>query len=348
MSGTAVAFIKSPYMKIIHSLVFVLWLAIPAIAQIPALPEIPTALPDAIREPLIVKRKPLAEQKLALLEEGNKINQECKNLEKGSPPYQDCLKRQGSFTSAVAALGVKMQAMQNEIDDAVDAEIAKLTARDQELTTALEKDAGAIRNLGFARRAEDFAEWEKLGADAKAQFEKEVIDAATDKIAGAVSDHLLDSFKNLDAATASRWIGQLNKMEPKPSALIQLIQKVGNAADKAAMVEDAKAILAGLERLQQTSAANTREEMLTLSMDLICDVVPPPGDQSCNAFKTVGKLTFASLYNNAARRVALNEVERLTTMTEQQLRALAKLNELMVKHVKERNEVRKKLEELNK
>lgn len=72
----------------------------------------------------------------------------------------------------------------------------------------------------------------------------------------------------------------------------------------------------------------------------------PPGNASCNAFKTVGKLTVASLYNNVARRVAINEVERLTAMTEGQLRALAKINELMVKHVKERNDVRAKLKEL--
>jgi hypothetical protein len=54
----------------------------------------------------------------------------------------------------------------------------------------------------------------------------------------------------------------------------------------------------------------------------------------------------ASLYNNLARRVAINEVERLTAMTEGQLRALAKINELMVKRVKERNDVRAKLKEL--
>lgn len=60
----------------------------------------------------------------------------------------------------------------------------------------------------------------------------------------------------------------------------------------------------------------------------------------------MGKLTVASLYNNVARRVAINEVERLTAMTEGQLRALAKINELMVKHVKERNDVRAKLKEL--
>jgi len=44
--------------------------------------------------------------------------------------------------------------------------------------------------------------------------------------------------------------------------------------------------------------------------------------------------------------VALNEIERLTTMTEDQLRGLAKINDVLVKHIKERNEVRARLKKL--
>jgi len=335
-------------MKIIYAICLLLTLGLSsaALGQIPAMPEIPTALPDAVREPLIVKRKPWAEEKLKLLEEGKALNAACQNLERGSERHKNCLARQASFDGRVVALRGAFATLETEIDAAIDAEIARLEARDKELTAGLEKDAEAIRNLGFARRAEDFAEWEKLGSDAKAQFEKEVVDAATDQVAGKISDHLMASFQNFDAAKADRWITLLNKMEPKPAALIQKIRTVGSAADKARVIEDAKEILTGIERLQAAGSAASREEMLLLSMDLFCDLVPPAANDSCNAFKTVGKLTFASLYNNAARRVALNEVERLTTMTEQQLRALSKLNELTVKHVKERNEVRAKLKEL--
>lgn len=335
-------------MKIIYALclLLILGFATAALGQIPAMPEIPVALPDPVREPLIIKRKPWAEEKLRLLNEGQALNQDCQHLEGGSDRHKACLARKAKFEGQVTALRKAFAALQTEIDDAIDAEIARLEARDKELTAALEKDAEAIRNLGFARRAEDFAEWEKLGADAKSAFEKELVDAATDQVVGKITDHLTDSFKNFDAATANRWISQLNKMGAKPERLIELIRKVGNAADKALVIDDAKEILTSIERLQAASSANSREDMLLLSMDLFCDLVPPPGNESCNAFKTVGKLTFASLYNNAARRVAMNEVERLTTMTEQQLLALAKINELVVKHVKERNDVRANLKAL--
>jgi hypothetical protein len=337
-------------MKLTRSicLLFVISLPVVGLVQtgVPALPEIPKALQENVRASLIAKRQPLAEQKLVLIDEGNSINQRCAKVEKGSQQHQDCLAQLARFNAGVQTLRSKVDQLADEIDLAIDAEIALLGSRDKELTAALDRDAEAIRNLGFARRAEDFAEWEKLGADAKAQFENEVIDAATDQIAGKISDHLLESFSHFNAAKAGRWIKLLEKVEPPPTELIRLIRKVGDIPDKARAIEDAAKIVQGIERLKQASAAQSREDMLLLGMDLICDVVPPPGDASCNAFKTIGKLTVASLYNNVARRVAINEVERLTTMTEGQLLALAKINELMVKHVKERNEVRAKLKQL--
>jgi hypothetical protein len=181
---------------------------------VPALPEIPMALQEGVRASLIGKRQPLAQQKLALISDGEAINQQCARVEKGSPQHQECLVRLARFSAGVKALRSNVVQLADEIDLAVEAEIARLAARDKELTAALDKDAEAIRNLGFARRAEDFAEWEKLGADAKAQFEKEVIDAATDQITGRVSDHLLESFSHFDAAKAGRWLTSSKKLNP--------------------------------------------------------------------------------------------------------------------------------------
>ena len=226
------------------------------------------------------------------------------------------------------------------------AEKKRLTVQEKDLAARIERDIIAIRRLGFDRRAEDFAEWESLGKDAKAQFEKEVIDAATDTVAGKVGDNLLKSFSRFDMAKAGRWLKLLEKVEPRPVELIALINKVAAAGNKAQMTNEAALILQGIERIQSAQAAQGRDELLLLGLDLMCDVVPPPGDAHCSAFKTVGKLTAASLYNNAARRVAVNEVDRLTRMTESQLKALARLNELLTRHVKERNEVRAKLREL--
>jgi hypothetical protein len=57
------------------------------------------------------------------------------------------------------------------------------------------------------------------------------------------------------------------------------------------------------------------------------------------------KVAAAALFNNATRRVALHEVERLTTMTEKELKALAPLQRVLTKHVKEQAELKAILQE---
>ena len=252
--------------------------------------------------------------------------------------------------STTPALG---QAKLDSVDPAPTAERKRLAARDQQITEAIARDVTAIKNLGFARRAEDFAEWERLGADAKASFEKEIVDTATDAAIAKVRGRVLEGFKSFDEAQAARWIGRLAKVQPRPVELIGLIEGLAKVKDKAKIAESAELVLDRIEQLQKAGQlaqpagrGQAREDLLLVGLDLVCDVVPAPGDRSCKLFKTTSKLTVASLYNNASRRVAVREVERLTTMTEAQLHALARINELMVKHVRERNEVRAKIKQL--
>lgn len=245
------------------------------------------------------------------------------------------------------------QAKLHSVDPAPTAERNRLAVRDQQITAAIARDVTAIKKLGFAGRAEDFAEWENLGADAKASFEKEIVDTATDAAIAKVRGRLLEGFKSFDEAQAARWIGRLAKVQPRPVELIGLIEGLAKVKDKAKIAESAELVLDRIEQLQKAGQlaqpvghGQAREDLLLVGLDLVCDVVPAPGDRSCKLFKTTSKLTVASLYNNASRRVAVREVERLTTMTESQLHALARINELMAKHVRERNEVRAKIKQL--
>ncbi len=95
-------------------------------AGLPALPEIPSELPDEVRQPLIAKRAPLAHRKQALIEEGEVFNRSCVNLEKGSRRHQDCLAKQAEFGAHVVALRSDMGKLVDEIDVAVQAEGARI------------------------------------------------------------------------------------------------------------------------------------------------------------------------------------------------------------------------------
>lgn len=96
-------------------LIMVLFSAAHVHAGIPAVPEIPVALPDSVRQPLIKKRQPLALRKLALVDEGNVINQNCATVQKGSSQHQSCLARLAQFNSRADALSKEMDQLIDEI-----------------------------------------------------------------------------------------------------------------------------------------------------------------------------------------------------------------------------------------
>jgi len=91
----------------------------PAYAAIPALPEIPTTLPDAVREPLIAKRKPLALKKQALISEGEANTRQCTNIKEGSEQHQACLSKLREFNAKVEALRVERDRLADEIEAAI-------------------------------------------------------------------------------------------------------------------------------------------------------------------------------------------------------------------------------------
>ncbi len=111
-------------LKNLNLLVFVLALITAGSAQagLPAMPEISVMLPDAVREPLIAKRQPLALRKLALIDEGKAINQQCAKVETGSSQHQACLARQAQFNASAEILRTEMDALADEIDAAIEAE----------------------------------------------------------------------------------------------------------------------------------------------------------------------------------------------------------------------------------
>ena len=91
-------------------------------AAMPPMPEIPVSLPDAVRDPLIAKRHPLALKKLALIEEGEANKKQCTNVVVGSPQHQSCLAKLQEFNAKVDALRVEFNQLEDEIDAAVVAE----------------------------------------------------------------------------------------------------------------------------------------------------------------------------------------------------------------------------------
>lgn len=215
------------------------------------------------------------------------------------------------------------------------------SARRRHLELLIARDMQAIRRLGFARRAEDFEAWERLSAKARDEFWAEVRSELTEIIVDKSRDKLLQGFKHFDERKGDRWIAFLESQEnPPPPELIEAIRRVSRMRSKGKAAYDAKYIVDGIEKLNKARGAKDLKTGAPVLLDLVCDAVPQrPFNRPCKYFRTAAKLTLASLYNNATRRVARAEVERMTTLNERQLHHLNRLHKLMAKHVKELNSI---------
>lgn len=310
-------------------------------AAMRGMPEIPTVLPDAVRQPLLAKRQPLAEKKLSLIAEADRNKSMCANVVVDSAQHSTCLGMQRDFNARVAAMNDAFDQLADEIDAAITAEIKRLAERDAELTRNIASDITAVNRLGFARRAEDFEEWNKLAAGARDNLSNEVQGAIVDALVSKIQDSALERFQGFDPKLAGGWIASLEKLNPPPKELIAAIRRVLSPGTRTQLVDDAKFIVEHLDALKDIYDADNIALAIALTYhQVVCDMAKPPLDTICQLGKTEAKLVAASLVNFGTQHVAKREIERLTQMTEEQLNALKKINGLLVKHVNERNEVR--------
>lgn len=318
--------------------------------DIPALPVIHPAI-AAANPVLAKKRKILVAERDALRTKSKQQYDSCSAVEEGTAAEKACTEWLDQLTKEVEHHVKDTNDLATAISAAVTIERKRLEAQEEGLTQAIAKDVTAVRNLGFDRRAEDFEEWEKLATDAKSELKHKFNVEMAGLIASSAKDKTLSFFKNLNKAKVEGWIAVLMKQDPPPTEIIAMLRGMASVIEKDSVRQrvayDAKHLSTLIENLTKSAQVSGWKDGLPVLLDIVCDGVPDPAvAKYCKVFKATAVATVASLYNNAAHRVALNEVERLTTMTETQLRALAKINELMVKHVKERNEVRARLKEL--
>lgn len=332
---TAQAFMRCIAIAVLSATAF---LAGSVHAQAPVPEAVPAVLPNATKAALDIRRTRLDEQRKALAQKVAAHNARCRNV----PPENaaltaDCSAAQQSLNSEVQTYRQSVVAFNNDLATAIDAVRPQMQARVKELDVLIQRDAQAIRHLGFARRAEDFAEWERLGAKAKTEFEDEVMEAITGIAVDKLRSGVLSVFKDFDAAKAARMTDFIRTrgVKPEPVALIAAIERVGRAPDKSRIADDAALIVRQFEDWRKArEAMGGSNESIKEVGNLLEGFISDP---RVGLLMTGLKLTTAAVYNNATRRVARHEVERLTTLTEQQLKDLERLRKLMETHVRERN-----------
>jgi ribonuclease HI len=325
--------------------------ALTATAKAVEFPALPDIIPSPIaraRPDLVRLHGPLKQERAAMLAKGAAFDRACGRVEVGSAQDAQCNREFPVLSREAEQHHRKSVEFIEAYGHALAAERARLQEQDKILTQNIERDLNAVRNLGFDRRAQDFEEWEKLATDAKRAFEDTVRAEAAGLIASKAKNGILAGVKSLDKVKVSGWIAALTKQDPPPTEIIALLQRMASVtdADRVRLVTDAKYLAKLIENVAKTAKVSGWKDGLPVLLEIACEAFPSEATQ-CQWFKATASVTVASLYNNAARRIASNEVDRLTGLTEAQLRVLPKLNELIVGHVRDRNDVRAQLKALN-
>jgi Spy/CpxP family protein refolding chaperone len=265
-----------------------------AAGQSPALPQVPTGLAASQRDPLLERSSKLAATRAQLEADVAAHRGRCTGVPEDSPRVHECRESQAALNARIAAYKKEEAALKGDIEQAVH-------SRRQNLEAQVARDIKAIQRLGFARRAEDFVEWERLAGKAKAEFEGEVLDTVTDIAVDKARGGLLEFFKGFDTAKATRlveWI-RARGMKPEPAALISAIERVGRAPDKAGVAEDAEFIVKQIEDFRKgRAAAGDPVESAKFLSGLLEGLISDP---RLALLITESRLTVAALYNNAAR-----------------------------------------------
>jgi len=219
------------------------------------------------------------------------------------------------------------------------------------LKEQVEQDQRAIQNLGLRRRAEDFEAWMALSEEAKEAFETETLDAlmtttllnvqAGTKKVGSLSPPKANSYisrlrsKGVDEPYLFDAIRGLSRVQGRP----QLARRVNIFLDQMSKAKDSYSMAKGISQESLTDYSAKLEALGTV----LGWAVEDPG---LTFLVAEIRWTSASLYNNLTRRVAKDQIETMTNLTEEQLKALKRLTEVLRGHVQQLGAARMELAKL--
>lgn len=309
------------------------------LAQIPAVPRIPAGMPSDIQQDLQPRLAPLQTRIDGLVTDGKNLNQHCAHFEVGSSLQQECNSLKQKWLAERATLQGDVDTLQAHIGM-----IAQLVAQDRQLTQAIDGNLKSIAELGFKHRAEDFEEWDKLSDDAKKEFVAKVKEQAIDLFADKVQDGILAGTGGISQDTAAKWIAFLEKSDPKPVEVIAAVQRMATTETRAQLAADAHILTIFLKNGYEGWNAETREQLLNLALDNVCEGVPSePLSAQCKLFRNEARVLSAEVYYGAATFVARQQVDALTNLSEDQLKALAARNKVLKDQIHDRSEVRSRI-----
>lgn len=316
--------------------------AVVSAQQIPALETIPAALPNPPRGGLERRYAELAKTRDSLRARILAHDAVCHSYGPNSLEARTCPPETAQLAAERDTYVLAVTSFKQDREQAIRDETIKRRTRLEASNAAIARDASAVRQIGFARRADDFAEWDTLSTEAHEKLKATLWKVAVDQASDRLVDGFLESLQKLDLNGQLKALEKLNKAGlGSTRAARQLRAMTVSRADRKAwnalaklLYDDLKDHIDALDHL----AEGQNLEALADFLKTMAPGVVPLADATETAVWAV--------YDASAQGLALYEVGKLNEMTTKQLGDLQGLRCVYERHAMERYEATKGLRAL--
>lgn len=317
--------------------------------ELPALENVPPALPNPPRSQLETRRLELQAEIKGVPERISSFNARCRIIFSGSPDEKVCPQEDECLGAVLRDYLPDAEKFNLEVRRAVDRHRMELEQKFNAANKALEQDATAVRNIGFSKRAAEFDAWEKMSEDARREASKKILGILVDAGSELTLKGILKQMKLMGTGTlgpeeARYWVAKIQDSGLRKNGFNQAsykyLQEVASGSTRGELNEFAE-----LAYKDFKTAADLRSDEdggYEKALSYLKFLAPPP----IAAATDLAELSIWVVYDGVTQVVAASNVKRLTDLTVEELRSLAKIQCLMQKHMVERYKVAKQLEEL--
>jgi chemotaxis protein CheY-P-specific phosphatase CheC len=304
-----------------------------------------------------IERAALEKERDQVIAQGKPICREFSDIQ------QSC---QGQVTNDCDARYRKMNddlAGFNRATDDYNAHVVQAMRRHAEkMQPKVQSDMVAIKMLAFFKTATEFDNVMKMMKDVDEQRQKQVKEAfkeAGKTLAGEVLDKVVDvtgdKIRDLDPKAARQLIAKFKRAGADNPDLLEGIEALGDAKDKAAKVKAGKRLYEGLKKGKEIWDLHdidddNESELWKMGDELVENFVVD------KRMKLVGKLTLNEvratfyIFNETAIDMPIftDWLDRFDHLTTSQFLALRSLSNLLHEHVKEKIAAQRELEDIDK
>ena len=315
------------------------------LGQVPPVPRVPASLPKVLREKLQKECDGLAQELSALQSKASTFNAKCRDVETGSPAAQECTSEQSTLDDDKAQYIKNNSRVRGEIARSVGStetnhhpDKAVLESEYCSAQRRVAADQAAIQALGFQSDARQFAEWEGLGEQKRAEFENIALGALFDNSLNAAQDKI-DAAKSLNPYNVNTTIKNLRAAGINSEALFDSLRKIAALKGKPQVAPYIHTFLEGIKAEKEAADAQR-------------DVARDPANAKLRVLLGALKVaqgnpelglvvTGAEFGLNLGYAYYLDKkIDQLTALTDDQLRRLNSLSTRLKRDVARQNQAK--------